>query len=304
MNDRAKSERAAAQTSNPGPLNATGQNSAPEAHGNATPLGKDEAQGLARVRGITLNAFPRDLYVPPEALRVFLDSFEGPLDLLLYFIRKHDFDILEISVSAVTDQYLRYIGLMDQLDVHLAGEYLAMAALLTAIKSRMLLPIQPTDEEHEEDPRAAIVRRLREFEYIKRASQKLDELPRMQRDFFPAGAESKLPPEQRPLPDIELHQLMSAFSDVILRASYRKHHEMIPEVLSVSERMTDILARVASSKTFVPFIALFCLEEGRRGVVVTFLAVTQLIQNRRLSVVQNGPFAPIYIAPRDVAKAK
>ena len=271
--------------------------------GQEPPSGEECTASVARVRGVTLREFPRDLYVPPEALRVFLDSFEGPLDLLLYLIRKHDFDILEISVSAVTDQYLRYIQLMDQLDVNLAGEYLAMAALLTAIKSRMLLPIQPSVEEDEEDPRAAIVRRLKGFEHIKRAANQLDEMPRMHREFFPASAESKLPPEQRPLPEVELDQLMSAFSDVLLRASYRKHHEMTPEVLSVSERMADILAQVASSKTFVPFIALFCLEEGRRGVVVTFLAITQLIQKGSVSVVQNGSFAPIYIAPADTAKA-
>ena len=271
--------------------------------GRESPSGEESTVSLARVRGVTLREFPRDLYVPPEALRVFLDSFEGPLDLLLYLIRKHDFDVLEISVSAVTDQYLQYIQLMDQLDVNLAGEYLAMAALLTAIKSRMLLPIQPSVEEDEEDPRAAIVRRLKEFEHIKRAAKQLDEMPRMHREFFPASAESKLPPEQRPLPDVELDQLMSAFSDVLLRASYREHHEMTAEVLSVSERMADILAQVASSKTFVPFIALFCLEEGRRGVVVTFLAITQLIQKGSVNIVQNGSFAPIYIAPAETAKA-
>lgn len=257
---------------------------------------------VARVRGVALNEFPRDLYVPPEALRVFLDSFEGPLDLLLYLIRKHDFDILEISVSAVTDQYLEYIQLMDKLDVNLAGEYLSMAALLTAIKSRMLLPLQPSPEDEEEDPRAAIVRRLREFDHIKRAAKKLDELPRYERDFFPAAPDSNLPPEQRPRPEVELHQLMSAFSDVLIRASYREHHAMTPEVLSVSERMADILAQVAASKTFVPFVALFCLEEGRRGVVVTFLAITQLVQRGSVSVVQNGSFAPIYIAATDFSE--
>lgn len=260
-----------------------------------TTSGNEGNSVVARVRGVTLSEFPRDLYVPPEALRVFLDSFEGPLDLLLYLIRKHDFDILEISVSAVTDQYLQYIQLMDQLDVILAGEYLAMAALLTAIKSRMLLPIQPSAEEDEEDPRAAIVRRLKEFEHIKRAAQQLDEIPRMNRDFFPAISQSKLPREERPLPEVELDQLMSAFSDVLIRASYRQHHEMTPEVLSVSERMADILAQVASSKSFVPFVALFCLDEGRRGVVVTFLAITQLIQRGSVKVVQNGSFAPIYL---------
>ena len=258
---------------------------------------------VARVRGVPLNEFPRDLYVPPEALRVFLDSFEGPLDLLLYLIRKHDFDILEISVSAVTDQYLQYIQLMDQLDVNLAGEYLSMAALLTAIKSRMLLPLQPSSEEDEEDPRAAIVRRLREFDHIKRAAQKLDELPRFEHDFFPATPDTNLPPEDRPQPEVELHQLMAAFSDVLMRASYREHHALTPEVLSVSERMADILAQVAASKTFVPFVALFCLEEGRRGVVVTFLAITQLVQRGRVSVVQNGSFAPIYIAPTGVSES-
>lgn len=250
---------------------------------------------IARVRGITLNEFPTDLYVPPEALRVFLDSFEGPLDLLLYLIRKHDFDILEISVSAVTDQYLQYIQLMDTLDVHLAGEYLAMAATLAAIKSRMLLPLMPSDDEEEEDPRAVIVRRLREFDHIKRVAQELDDMPRMERDFFPAAADSNLPRNERPLPEVEFHQLMSAFSDVLIRASYREHHQMTPEVLSVSERMADILAQVASSKRFVPFVALFCLDEGRRGVVVTFLAITQLLQSGRVNVVQNGSYAPIYV---------
>ena len=255
----------------------------------------ENGRSLARVRGVTLNEFPSDLYVPPEALRVFLDSFEGPLDLLLYLIRKHDFDILEISVSAVTDQYLQYIQLMDQFDVHLAGEYLSMAATLAAIKSRMLLPLMPSDDEDEEDPRAAIVRRLREFDRIKRVAEQLDEIPRMEREFFPVEVDSNLPPDERPLPEVELNQLMSAFSDVLLGASYREHHQMSAEVLSVSERMADILAQVASSKRFVPFVALFCLEEGRRGVVVTFLAITQLLQNGRVNVVQNGSYAPIYV---------
>ncbi len=261
-------------------------------------------RSLARVRGVTLNEFPSDLYVPPEALRVFLDSFEGPLDLLLYLIRKHDFDILEISVSAVTDQYLQYIQLMDRLDVHLAGEYLAMAATLTAIKSRMLLPLMPSDEEEEEDPRAAIVRRLREFDRIKRLAEQLDEIPRMEREYFPAAADGNLPRDERPLPEVEFHQLMSAFSDVLLRASYREHHEMTAEVLSVSERMADILAQVASSKHFVPFVALFCLEEGRRGVVVTFLAITQLLQNGRVNVVQNGSYAPIYVTAAQTGRQR
>ncbi len=248
----------------------------------------------ARVRGVSLSEFPTDLYVPPEALRVFLDSFEGPLDLLLYLIRKHDFDILEISVSKVTDQYLQYINLMDHLDIYLAGEYLAMAATLAAIKSRMLLPLVATDDDEEDDPRAEIVRRLREFERIKRAAETLDEMPRLEREFFPAVAQSNAP-ENRPLPEVDMRALMSAFSDVLLRARYREHHEMTPEVLSVSERMADILARVASAKRFVPFVALFELQEGRLGVVVTFLAVTQLLQLGRVNVVQRGSFAPLYV---------
>ncbi len=255
----------------------------------------DESGSLARVRGIALSRFPSDLYVPPEALRVFLESFEGPLDLLLYLIRKHDFDVLEISVSAVTDQYLEYIGLMDRLDVHLAGEYLAMAATLAAIKSRMLLPVLPGDEQEEEDPRAAIVQRLREFERIKRVAVKLDELPRLERDVFPLEVQHPAETEQRPLPDVALEDLLSAFSDVLLRASYREAHRMTPEFLSVSERMADILARVAASKSFVPFVALFALDEGRRGVVVTFLAITRLLQDGRVQVVQKGSYAPIYV---------
>ena len=252
------------------------------------------ATGIARVRGVSLSEFPADLYVPPEALRVFLDSFEGPLDLLLYLIRKHDFDILEINVSAVTDQYLQYINLMDHLDIHLAGEYLAMAATLAAIKSRMLLPLVTADEDEEEDPRAEIVRRLREFERIKRVAEQLDEMPRMEREFFPAVAEANAP-GNRPLPEVDMRALMSAFSDVLLRARYREHHEMSAEVLSVSERMADILARVAAAKRFVPFVALFQLHEGRLGVVVTFLAITQLLQMGRVDVVQRGSFAPMYV---------
>ena len=249
---------------------------------------------IARVRGTDLTEFPTDLYIPPEALKVFLDSFEGPLDLLLYLIRKHDFDILEISVSAVTDQYLQYINLMDHLDIHLAGEYLAMAATLAAIKSRMLLPLVTSDDEEEEDPRAEIVRRLREFEQIKRAAETLDDMPHMEREFFPVVADCKAP-ESRPLPEVDMRSLMSAFSDVLLRARYRERHEMTPEVLSVSERMADILAQVASAKRFVPFVALFHLEEGRLGVVVTFLAITQLLQLGRVNVVQRGSFAPMYV---------
>ena len=253
-----------------------------------------DTAAMARVRGVSLSEFPADLYVPPEALRVFLDSFEGPLDLLLYLIRKHDFDILEINVSAVTDQYLEYINLMDHLDIHLAGEYLAMAATLAAIKSRMLLPLVTTDEDEEEDPRAEIVRRLREFERIKCAAEALDEMPRMEREFFPAAAQTNAP-YNRPPPEVDMHALMSAFSDVLLRARFSEHHEMTPEVLSVSERMADVLARVAAAKRFVPFIALFHLQEGRLGVVVTFLAITQLLQLGRINVVQRGSFAPMYV---------
>ena len=248
----------------------------------------------AVVRGQVLGELPKDLYIPPDALRVFLDAFEGPLDLLLYLIRRQNLDILDISVAEVTDQYLRYIDLMQALQLDLAGEYLLMAAMLAEIKSRLLLP-RPTLEEDEADPRAELVRRLQEYERIKHAAERLDKLPRQERDFFPAGAAppDAAPPRRQPVVDIK--ELLLAFAEVLHRAELSERHAVALETLSVRARMSEVLARVNQAEGFVPFAALFDVAEGRQGVVVTFLALLELLREALLDLVQNGPFAPIHV---------
>ena len=252
------------------------------------------AKVVAVVRGRALSELPKDLYIPPEALRVFLDAFEGPLDLLLYLIRRQNLDILDIKVAEITDQYLQYIELMQALQLDLAGEYLLMAAMLAEIKSRLLLP-RPSAEEDEADPRAELVRRLQEYERVKAAAERLDALPRQERDFFTAGAAA---PEDAPKPEppaVDIKELLLALADVLHRADLQAHHAVALEALSVRARMSEVLARVNEADGFVPFAALFDLAEGRQGVVVTFLALLELLREGLLDLAQNGPFAPIYV---------
>jgi segregation and condensation protein A len=250
---------------------------------------------LAVVRGKALESLPKDLYIPPQALEIILESFEGPLDLLLYLIRKENLDIVDIPIADVTRQYVEYIELMQEMQLELAGEYLVMSALLAEIKSRMLLPRPPSAEEgEEEDPRAELVRRLQEYERYKQAAEDVDALPRLGRDVFQAEAQA---PEQKIVrlpPEVDLKDLVAAFQQVMQRASMYAHHHVQMESLSVRERMSSILARLTSDG-FTEFSELFTVAEGRMGVVVSFLAVLELVKESLIELTQTEPFAPIHV---------
>ena len=253
---------------------------------NATPA-------MAVVRGETLTRLPEDLYIPPDALEVFLETFQGPLDLLLYLIRKQNLDILDIPIAEVTRQYMVYVELMQAVKLELAGEYLLMAAMLAEIKSRMLLP-RPAGEEEEADPRAELVRRLQEYERYRGAAESLDKLPRVGREVHLVVIENDQPPVKRIEPNVSLFELMDAFKEVLVRAELYRHHRVQLEPLSVRERMTRILAKI-NSETFLSFEEMFDLNEGRRGLVVTFMAVLELLKESLVVVVQQEPFAPIHL---------
>ncbi|TDX28151.1 condensin subunit ScpA [Modicisalibacter xianhensis] len=254
---------------------------------------------LARLHDQPITELPEDLYIPPEALRVFLESFEGPLDLLLYLIRRQNLDILAIDVAAITHQYIEYIELMKALEIELAGEYLLMAAMLAEIKSRTLLPRPPKAEgdEDDEDPRAELIRRLQEYERLKLAAEGLDELPRVGRDWF--GAQAGLPAlETRVIhPEVELDELLRALSGILRRAELTQAHTISREVLSTRERMLRIMERL-SHEHFTPFVSLFTLEEGRAGVIVTFMAILELAKESMIEIVQNEPLSPIHVRAR------
>lgn len=249
---------------------------------------------LAVVQGEAVAELPADLYIPPDALKVFLEAFEGPLDLLLYLIRKQNIDVTDIPVADITRQYIEYIGLMHDMQLELAGEYLVMSATLAEIKSRMLLPRPAGDVEDEDDPRAELVRRLQEYERYKQAAEDIDELPRLGRDVFQAEAEA---PDQKVIqlpPEVDLQDLIAAFQEVMKRASMYAHHHVQLEALSVRERMSIVLSRVSSDR-FTPFTDLFTVEEGRMGVVVTFLAILELVKESLLDLTQSESFAPIHV---------
>jgi segregation and condensation protein A len=248
----------------------------------------------AVVMGEVINEWPQDLFIPPDALEVVLESFEGPLDLLLYLIRKQNLDILNIPVADITKQYMAYVELMRAANLDLAAEYLVMAALLGEIKSRMLLPRPKAAEEDEEDPRAALVRRLQEYERFSKAAMELDDRPRLERDIYKASArfDDAHPPKVEP--KVNLEQLVRAFQSVIERAEANAHMLVSRDMLSMRERMTQILQRLQSSD-FVRFEELFTHAEGRLGVVVTFIALLELFRDDMLVVVQNEPLAPIHI---------
>lgn len=258
------------------------------------------ADGLANgavavVRGKPVRTLPSNLYIPPDALRVFLDAFAGPLDLLLYLIRRQNLDLLDIKVAEITEQYLQYIDLMKTLQLDLAGEYLLMAATLAEIKSRLMLP-SPASEEAEADPRAELVRRLLDYERFKRAAERIDELPRLERDVHAAHVAKPESARQRAAPDVLLGDLAFAFAQVMRRAALFQHHQVTLEGLSVRERMTQVLARVEKTGGFVPFFALFDVNEGRAGVVVTLLALLELVRESALELSQQAPFQPIYVS--------
>ncbi|MEE4191811.1 MAG: ScpA family protein [Halieaceae bacterium] len=252
---------------------------------------------FAVVLGQAMTEIPKDLYIPPRALEVFLEAFEGPLDLLLYLIRRQNIDILEIDVSDITDQYMQYVELMDAMQFELAAEYLLMAAMLAEIKSRMLLPRSESVEEDEEDPRAQLIRRLQEYERFKQAAEEIDELPRMEREVFPASAEPPDIQRSRPDPDVDMRELLVALTEVLRRAEMYEHHHIQREALSTRERMSDVLDSL-KQKQFVPFVSLFRVEEGRLGVVVTFLAIMELIKESLVEIVQTDNFGPIHVKAR------
>jgi segregation and condensation protein A len=249
---------------------------------------------FAVVNGEPISQLPRDLYIPPQALEVFLEAFEGPLDLLLYLIRRQNLNILDIPLAEITRQYMQYIELMQELQLELAGEYLVMAATLAEIKSRMLLPRPKLAEESEEDPRAELVRRLQEYERYKRAAERIDALPRLERDVWGASAELKDRRVVRTLPQITLQELLIAFKEVVARAEMFAHHHVQRERLSVGERMSDILAALGTGG-FLPFTQLFRPEEGRMGVTVTFVAILELMREGLIDIVQAQAYAPLHV---------
>lgn len=252
-----------------------------------------EEMPFAVVRGEAVTEIPRDLYIPPDALEVFLEAFEGPLDLLLYLIKRQNLDIIDISIAPITGQYMQYIDLMDDMRLELAGEYLVMAAMLAEIKSRMLLP-RPVEIEDEEDPRAELIRRLQEYERYKTAAEDLDELPRVDRDIVPINLDTEHFKADKMLPEVDIKELLAAMVEVVARADLFTNHQIQRETLSVRERMTQVLARVEDDK-FVDFISLFTIEEGKLGVVVSFLAVLELVKGSLIDIAQQEQFAPIYV---------
>ncbi len=249
---------------------------------------------FAIVQGQPYTQVPKDLYIPPDALEVFLEAFEGPLDLLLYLIRRQNLDILDIPIADITEQYMGYIALLDEMQFELAAEYLVMAAILAEIKSRMLLPRLQSDEEDEDDPRAELVRRLQEYERFKQAAENLDDLPREGRDYVVTEAfmtERKV--VQIP-PDVDLGEMLDALRDVLGRADLFSSHQVQMEPLSVRERMTQIIDRLRKNP-YMEFQYFFTVEEGRMGVVVTFLALMELTRERIVEIIQNEPMGQIYV---------
>ncbi|MFW5824429.1 MAG: segregation and condensation protein A [Marinobacter sp.] len=260
--------------------------------------GQEEAPPpIARVEGRPLADIPRDLYIPPDALAVFLEAFEGPLDLLLYLIRRQNMNILEIDVSEITRQYMDYISAAEAMRFELAAEYLVMAATLAEIKSRMLLPRQEVDEDEEDDPRAELIRRLQQYERFKKAAEDVDSLPRMERDTFPNSAAMPELARGDTHPQVELREVLLALQGVLQRADLFTSHHVQRERLSTRERMSSILAMLPADR-FLPFEALFTREEGRLGVVVTFLAMLELVKEELIEIVQAETLGAIHVRAR------
>ena len=261
---------------------------------------RQEEMPLAVVHGQPVLQIPQDLYIPPDALEVILEAFEGPLDLLLYLIRRQNLDILDIPVAEITRQYMDYIDVMHDMRLELAAEYLVMAAILAEIKSRLLLPRPPVEEGLEEDPRAELVRRLQEYERFKKAAEDIEAMPRMERDldsaqaFVPDRKIVRLPPP------VDLREMLLALRDVLRRAELSGHHEVEREPLSVRQRMGEVLRRLGDG-AFHRFESLFETSEGRLGVVVTFLSLLELAKDRLVEIMQDAPLAPIYLKARAVA---
>ena len=248
---------------------------------------------FALLQGAPITELPKDLYIPPDALEVFLEAFEGPLDLLLYLIKKQNIDILDIPLAKITEQYTSYIDLMETIHLELAGEYLLMAAMLAEIKSRMLLP-RHTEDEEENDPRAELIRRLQEYERYKQAAEEIDDLPRYERDLFATLAEFPGRKINHEPPKVSIDSILHAFVEVIKRAEMFSHHMIHRETLSVRERMGIVLEKV-NPNTFTNFEELFNVEEGRGGMIVSLLAILQLVKDSLIQLLQNEINGPIYV---------
>jgi segregation and condensation protein A len=266
---------------------------APAAQNGNTPPQQQEMP-LAMVLGQPVLQIPQDLYIPPDALEVILDAFEGPLDLLLYLIRRQNLDILDIPVAEITRQYVLYIEVLQDLRFELAAEYLVMAAMLAEIKSRMLLPRPPSAEGIEADPRAELVRRLQEYERFKKAAEDIDQLDRLDRDTSPASAFVPDRASVKVPPPVELREMLLALREVLKRAELFTQHAIRREALSVRQRMGEVLGKLNDGR-FHAFESLFPVEEGRLGVVVTFLSILELAKEQLLEIVQEKPLDAIYV---------
>jgi segregation and condensation protein A len=257
--------------------------------------GSQQSLPLAVVRGQVLDSMPLDLFIPPEALEVFLETFEGPLDLLLYLIRKQKLDVVDLPIQQITQQYLLYIEILTEARIELAADYLVMAATLAEIKSRLLLPKMATEDDEEEDPRVVLIRQLKAYEVIKQAAADIDVLPRIERDVFQASVSAA--PDIKPVtvpPEVSLVDIARAFGEVLKRIDANEDHHVKREQLSTRERMSQILTKLSSTE-YIGFECLFDVSEGRAGVVVSFLALMELVKELLVELVQNEPFSPIYV---------
>ena len=267
-------------------------------HAPASPAPQQQEMPLAVVHGQAVLQIPQDLYIPPDALEIILDAFEGPLDLLLYLIRRQNLDILDIPVAEITRQYVAYIGVMQELRFELAAEYLVMAAILAEIKSRMLLPRAVVDADEEGDPRADLVRRLQEYERFKQAAEDIDALPRQDRDTVPVAAFVPDRATLREPPAVDLREMLLALHDVLKRAELFTGHAIRRDALSVRQRMGEVLTRLGDGR-FHRFESLFEAREGKLGVVVTFLSLLELAKEHLLDIVQEDAKddrpGPIYV---------
>ena len=257
---------------------------------------EEEEKIFALIEGKALTEIPKDLYIPPDALEIFLESFEGPLDLLLYLIKRENLDILEINVADITHQYMAYVELMESTQFELAAEYLVMAAMLAEIKSKILLP-RDEEEVEEVDPRMELIRRLQEYERYKQAAENIDTLPRLDRDLHSAKAALPLIEKVQPDPVVDLTEVLLALSNVLRRADRFGHHHIQLETLSTREKMSDILS-ILSSNDFMSLTSLLNKEEGRLGIVVTFLAIMELMKDALIEIVQTDSFGPIHLKSR------
>lgn len=255
---------------------------------------QQEEMPFALVQGQPQFELPKDLYIPPDALEVFLEAFEGPLDLLLYLIRRQNLDILDIPIADITVQYMQYIEMMKEMRFELAAEYLLMAAMLAEIKSRMLLPRPQSEDDEDADPRAELIRRLQEYERYKQAAEDINALPQMGRDVYQTEVDAPHRKNDIKPPDVDLKELLLALKDVLHRADMFSSHHVTAEALSLRERMTQVLERLQPDQ-FIDFGALFDISEGRQGVVVTFMAILELIKQQLLEMVQAEAFAPIHV---------